>query len=318
MGNENREERRAVTPQPMTEATSSLLAGSAVLQLHEYARAHPRIAPQAILKRATEELEVLPAMAADYFYAIPYKDHARGCRNRKTCDCPIGEWVMGTGVKGARTLLRLYGNCAVSSAITAQDDEAVYLVGRFVDFESNTLIERPHRVMRCNQWGQKYDHVLAQEIQASASKVERNAVLAGLPEWLSATFFARARALAAQAGRDEAANAVAGPEAQAVPVETIVATEFEKLGVTRAQLQRVTGTNLAAGSLNDEMLGNLRGILKGVRNGEIAISEVFGQADDSQGAEPEIASESAAQASLEGLIGAAKASDERPGSGPQG
>lgn len=206
-----------------------------------------------VLERALAELDMVPALAERNFYAIPYEDRREG----KTVI------VTGPSIHAARSLARRWGNCGSKAVITGEDEDKVYLAGIFVDLETNVRFERPLTV---SKWlrkrnGDRYrlnDQRLVQAIQAGASKAERNAILAGLPDYLVQSYDLRAREIAAK-------DAKAG--------WSKLMEAFKPYGVTREALERHLGHPLE--KVTDEEIVDLRGIYNAIKDGQTSASDVF-------------------------------------------
>lgn len=207
-----------------------------------------------ILRRALSELKIVPALAERCFYSIPYEDRRSGRTTH----------VTGASINAARNLARRWGNCAVKTMFTSEDDDKIILAGVFTDLETNF---REERLFTVSRWQHRRDgppvrianERLVTAIQAGASKAERNAILAGLPDWLTQSYYNAARKLAATEAKG---NLSAITEA------------FLAQGVTREMLEKNLGKRLNA--LEDDDLANLRGMLNALIDGEATPESIFG------------------------------------------
>lgn len=212
-----------------------------------------------ILKAALDELDIVPALATRCFYSIPYIEN-KGKQNERTV------YVSGASINSARNLLRRWGNASTAALIESEDDEKVVLAGVFVDMETNVRFKRPFAVTKWQhrRGGGAYrlsNERLMMAIQAGASKAERNAILAGLPDWLVQSYYDKARAIAAKDAKDGG-------------TVSKITTTFLAFGVTREMLERLIGKHL--GKLDENDLVHLRGLANALRDGEKDVDEVFG------------------------------------------
>lgn len=212
-----------------------------------------------ILKAALDELDIVPALATRCFYSIPYVEN-KGRDNERTV------YVSGASINSARNLLRRWGNASTAALIESEDDEKVVLAGVFVDMETNVRFKRPFAVTKWQhrRGGGAYrlsNERLMMAIQAGASKAERNAILAGLPDWLVQSYYDKARAIAAKDAKDGG-------------TVSKITTTFLAFGVTREMLERLIGKHLD--KLDENALVHLRGLANALRDGEKDVDEVFG------------------------------------------
>lgn len=222
-----------------------------------------------IHKAALAELELVPRLAARAYYTLPFKNHVRGCRKRKTCNCPTN-YVRGMSVKGAMSLARRWGNCAATVRVIDDTLESATLEGVFLDLETNARFCTPKVVSKWRTWDGKrvrlWDADLEKLIAATASKAKRNAILDGLPDWLVEDYYQTARRIALE----EETKANAG--SQESLAERIVKA-FGGYSVTAEMIERRLGHPLD--KLTDEEVLDLRGIMNALRDKEITVEEAF-------------------------------------------
>ncbi|MHC4715082.1 MAG: hypothetical protein ACYTAN_17710 [Planctomycetota bacterium] len=206
-----------------------------------------------VLKSVLEDLELVPSLAERCFYVIPYKDRGRTVQ------------VSGPSIHAARNIAREWGNCSARAIITGEDAEKVYLAGIFVDLQTNVRFERPLTVSRYlkKKSGERLklnDQKLMQAIGAGASKAERNAILAGLPDWLVQSYDNKARKLAADQVRQNVSKMIEA---------------FMEFGITRDKLEAYMETPLER--MTDEQLADLRGIYNSLKDKMATVEEVFAE-----------------------------------------
>ncbi len=198
-----------------------------------------------ILAAVMAELDLVPSLAERCYYTIPYSD-GNGTTN-----------VTGPSIYLARILMRNWGNAASRAYVVNETEERVHLGGIFTDLEKNVRFERPFVV---NKWQKRRGRMvklegqwLMQAIQAGASKAERNAITAGLPDWLTQSAYDRVRQIAASEAKQNLSRLVEA---------------FMRHGVTRERLEKHLGKPLE--KLNDEELADLRGTFNAIRDKEQA------------------------------------------------
>lgn len=178
------------------------------------------------------------------------------------------EYATGPSVYLTRIVARNFGNCSVRSYLSSQTDEIYQLAGVFLDLETNVLFERMQPVSvlswrRGPEGGSGYYETLSGEklstaLVAGSSKAERNAVAAGVPDWIMQAAFKKCRKLAADDTKKRLSSMI---------------TVFASLGVSREQLDRhFDGKNLE--KLDDDQYADLRGLATGVQDGDISASEI--------------------------------------------
>lgn len=158
--------------------------------LHKLARSNPRN-PVAIREAVLGELRFAPDLAVNAYYSIKYAGSSKP--------------VSGPSIRAAEALARSWGNNVATVSLTGETDDHVEMTGRFVDLETLHMTEKPFRapkrVKRRGRGGKEDFFVtlrgeqLAQATQSAASKALRNAILAGLPDWLKHGYEQEARRL---------------------------------------------------------------------------------------------------------------------------
>jgi hypothetical protein len=207
--------------------------------------------PKRILKNVLEELDIVPSLAAENYYSIPYKDRGQTVH------------VSGPSIHASRSLARAWGNCSAKCVVIGEDEEKIHLAGIFVDLETNVRFERPLTVSRFlkKRDGSRLklrDDRLMQAILAGASKAERNATLAGLPRWLVQSYDQKVRKLAADTTRQKMSGMVQA---------------FLELGVDRGTLESHIGGALEKAT--DDQIADLRGIYNAINAKELTPEDAF-------------------------------------------
>ena len=154
---------------------------------------------ETVKNSAIAEVEAFPEQADRYFYSIPYRttrcDHPIGKM------CPTCEMVEGPSVHAALALQRYWGNCTSSWRVDSEDADHVWLVGVFLDYQTNTRFEKSFRASKKirKRDGTTYplnDQKLTMAMNAAGSKAQRNAIMAGVPDPLKIMILSRAKQLA--------------------------------------------------------------------------------------------------------------------------
>lgn len=283
-----------------------IAAGNQLLQIrtqHQLTVAIQRPRDEAVFaaKLAAEAAEA----GEDFFYSIPYKDHAPGCADRRRCNCP-SKPVEGPGVGLARSAARLWRNCSVDTTLERDMDDA-WLVGAwFIDFEANYTKHEVKRVskMKPTRGGGSVrvsDHELDSAYQRGASKVERDVILRALPKHAIERAF-------------ELAKLAALTEKAPVPDQVArLVRRFSEVGVTLAQVERYLGHPFNAAEMTKagkdprEVCAHLRGVITAIKGGDVDAAEVFQDPGTAPAAEPAVTLEDLAP--VRPASGAVEASD---------
>lgn len=263
---------------------SSISMADAPLVLAEYnsmvdiAMRYPRNLEKA-LEAAIADIENPHARdrAASNWYSIPYKNHEKGCTDRKNCECP-SKPVEGLSVKCAYGSLRHYKNLATKCTVLRETEDAIYLSGMARDLESNTFVERPRVVHKKRSFKRQNQTVfyiigdaeLTKAFGAEASKSIRDAILNQFPEWWKKALWEACRRV-----NDEYENAKAGGKDKA---QAGLVSQFAKLKVTQEMLEKKLGHRVKD-STDEERL-TLRGWYNALEQGESTIEEIFGGATE--------------------------------------
>ncbi len=241
-------------------STAALLTGGATImrienETMQALAVQQKRDPKRVLKACLEELEIAPSLAVRNYYSIPYKDRQSG----KTT------MVEGQSINAARILMRNWGNAAAKTVITGEDADKIFIAGIFTDLECNVRFER---VMTVSKWQHRKGgapvklaaQTLDRAIQAGASKAERNAILAGIPDWLKHSYYQRSRQIAATDVKENQGKLLEA---------------FLELGVTRDMLEKHLGCALER--VTDDQLADLRGIYNALRDKERSVDDIFGE-----------------------------------------
>ncbi len=267
-------------PEELNGATKLVEGGATLVQVtNETMRAVSVGTPRDlddVLRRVIYEIERVPAWAEAGFYDRPVGD---------------GKRVAGASVTLTRIIARNFGNCSLRSYLHSKSgeigDETFQMSGVFTDYQTNYMIERPFPVSS-RAWRKADGYVvlegekLMQALLIGASKAERNAAAAGVPDFIMQSAFERCRQIAADTTKKQLSALV---------------TWFQEHGVSRESLEReLDGTSLDA--LDDEQLARVRGLANAIRDRELRPSEIGGR-DDA----PEAVSDEEAAATIEDVLG---------------
>lgn len=242
--------------EPPTSVGSELItAGATLMEVNtRQMRAISIQAPrdlEKVLSDIVAEIDMVQAWAEHGFYSFP-----KG-----------GSIISGPSVNLTRIVARNFGNCAVRSYLYGVNGgdgfETYQLCGVFFDLQKNYSIERMYTVSP-QKWRNKgyvtiQGEELMQELMIGASKAERNAVTAAVPDWIMHSVFERCRKVAAQSTRSEMSSIIEW---------------FMQQGVSRDALERAVGANLDR--LDEKQLGDLRGIKNALRDREITAASIGG------------------------------------------
>ncbi len=189
-----------------------------------------------VLKSALSELDVFPEEAKGAWYSIPYQD-GKGGQVR----------VEGPSIRAAMPLARLWGNCVVGARITDDAPEYTDVEARFLDYETNFMLTRPHRVSKLLKRRdgkiQKLDpqrQLMA--VQAGVSKAIRNAICDGIPRAFVHRYVSYAKQIVAGQEPDKKMPKKA--------VDACVA-EYKALGVSKEMLELKLAKKSGAWTGND-------------------------------------------------------------------
>lgn len=267
-------------PESQDPLRTALAAGATIVKIENesmmsLAVQRPRD-PAKVLQEALQELELVPSLAARNWYSIPFKNHVRGCP-RRNCNCP-SKPVEGPSINAARNLMRQWGNASAKALVTSEDDEKLTLAGVFIDLQTNVRFERPFTV---SKWQHRRNgpavkvgqERLVQAIQAGASKAERNAIIAGLPDWLVKSYTDKARQIARKDAKENKFDVI---------------DVFMTVGVNRDLLERYLGKSVD--KIDDDERVHLIGMYNALRDREQTIEEMFGTdepAENGNGGETE-------------------------------
>lgn len=242
-----------------------------------------------IFKKAKDELEMYPEFASTMWYSISYKNHVKGCRDRKNCGCPKKP-VEGPSIKAAMSLSRRWGNCSSTGRILNETDDQIIIEGVFIDYESSTRNARPI-IIKKGYWDRYKKEFVRVDIdekllQSSVSKAIRNAIIASLPKPLVDSYIKEAKRIAAK------------PKSGESPISKLesIKERFIDLGVTAEQYSDyINGLTVSDDkSLIEHLIGLGTAIVEGrqkiediftipeatvVNEGQVSMSDVMGGKD---------------------------------------
>lgn len=290
MAKDTQEQPELLGPTDMVpgDALDALRSGAVITKIEDsrqfaIAIQHPRD-PERILAQALKELDIVPELAARKFYVIPYKNHRKGCVDRRNCDCP-SKPIEGPSIKAAQELANHWGNCRVSCNFEETTDD-LHATATFTDFQHNVVWEFPVTVSKVKEWHgkvhrlDKNDPLFVKELSINVSKAMRNAIFRGLPDWLVHSYYMKCRELAAGGGKPKPGQ-VAKPMQDRVK-DCIAA--FKKLSVATEQLENYLGKPLA--QMTNDDLADMIGIHNAIRDGQTTADEAFGGPVEPTGAAP--------------------------------
>lgn len=234
-------------------------------QMQEQAMKYPRDIAT-VQKKATDELMLVPGLAAKSYYSIPYN---LGKSNESR--------VEGPSIKAAMSLARAWKNCINGGRVSAEDKSNFYVEGMFLDLEDNIFSMRPIRVSKFYKpkGGQglvpRDGDLLYNAVQAGISKAIRNAINATLPHWLVDQYFQAAKHLALHPPK-EIGKTVKSIQERVLDGQQAI---MKKFGVTAQEMQEYLTNN--ADSIEDDaaLLIHLQGLFNSLKDGEYSVDKVF-------------------------------------------
>lgn len=225
-----------------------------------------------VYKNAIKELEVFPESAQSAIYGIPYKNDRGGT-----------DMVEGPSIKAAMTLVRRWGNCNVSSKIVpgSETDDRVVVSGTFLDYETNMGITKEVSVSKMvyrknvgkvvKLSADKFNVALA----AGASKAMRNAILAGLPDYLVKAYCRKAKEMMTPKSKKDRETRVKE-----------MYSAFESHGISKDILDKFMAINwpgMSSENLVDKMGGLYNALEDGTIKADYFTSEIPPKESDSEG-----------------------------------
>lgn len=223
----------------------------------------PRI-EQRCIKATLAILENNPDFASKGIYQIP-----RG-----------GTTIYGTSVHGARAIATAWTNTMTGGLIIDPSDEKAIVRGIFVDGQNGRIAFRDRLVNRTvhrrrDGLYRLNDEEYGNQIKIEQSKAERDAILAGIPQYVVDKFFAHAFDIAAKKGA----------EGGATPLERWEAAQaiLKKLRVSEVQALEFLAVEKPE-QLTNALVTKLGLTLNSIRQGEATVSGVFGEVPEDSGA----------------------------------
>lgn len=171
--------------------------------------------------------------------------------------------VEGISIQGAMVLAREWGNCTYQIALAGESKSQWMFEATFIDLEKGAAFPRLYQQNK-GRMGGNYDEQRGMDMvfQRGQSMAIRNAVLAGMPEWLKRRCFDAATG----AVKDES-----GPTLQQSLEKC--AQSFRALGVTVEQLEG--NLEKRHDDWTSEDLVTLRGLYRAISDGQITVAAAF-------------------------------------------
>lgn len=214
-----------------------------------------------VLERAVRELELAPEYAEEAFYVRPVgKDHNG-----------VPKYAEDVSYAGACGLQRIWGNSSSSARMVEKTDNEARVEGVFVDFESGArysreqVISRFYRKKGSRDMDRMDDERFAMAIGATGSKVMRNVILAGMPNYVKRAFFDAAKRIVAQQDGKKGGD-IKGRIAKMI-------ASFKTLGASDEMLSKFIGKSVWEASPDD--LVQLRGVFNAIKDGEATVQGTF-------------------------------------------
>jgi len=207
----------------------------------------------AVVKAVEREAEFA---GDDFYYRWPVKDKGKT------------KIVEGGTIGCALAIAREWTNCAIPIDVEEKGNRWIF-TGAFVDLERGFTIQRTLRKKIPSTAPGKYDEDRWEDMsfQNAQSKAIRNAIFAGVPRWLRQRAIDKAKEAALKninkMGIDTARN-------KAVEY-------FAGYGVTEEQIKTLIGKPLNSFSADD--VQTLRNIGTQIKNGDVAVKDIFENGD---------------------------------------
>ena len=182
------------------------------------------------------------------------------------------EIIDGPGVHLMMAAARNWGNCTTELYVTTDLPDRYELMGVFVDFETGYTNMRPYTIRKASRdlsdrQKKSASQVARQEdmtMQIGLSKCIRNVIKGALPSWLIDSMYDESKKYSKEALEKKLPAAI----------ESAIFT-FGKYGVTVDQIEVLLECPKAAWTA-DHII-KLRGLLQGIKDGDMTISEAFPQ-----------------------------------------
>lgn len=171
--------------------------------------------------------------------------------------------VEGISIQGAMVLAREWGNCTYQIALAGESKSSWMFEATFIDLEKGAAFPRLYQQNK-GRMGGNYDEQRGMDMvfQRGQSMAIRNAVLAGMPEWLKRRSFDAATG----AVKDEA-----GPTLRQSLEKC--AQSFRALGVSVEQLE--VNLDKRHDDWTSDDLVTLRGLYAAVKDGQVSLDDIF-------------------------------------------
>lgn len=177
------------------------------------------------------------------------------------------EIIEGASVGAALAIARNFGNCAVDCKVE-ETPTAYVFYGAFIDLETGFNLVRPFRQNKQSPKTKDGRDIYKGErgkdivFQIGASKGIRNAVLNGVPKWLTSKVMAKAKE-----------NVVA--KIQGMGLEKARTMIIKKAEALKIPIERIENVYSKMPSWDIEKLVMLSGALRSIENGEESIDTLF-------------------------------------------
>lgn len=193
--------------------------------------------------------------------------------------------ISGPSVSLARLMAAEWGNIRYGVKVINETEDSVHIRGFAWDLEKTVYVEledkfakkipRKEKVggQEITVWKSPNERDLRELIFRRGAILERNCILKILP----ADFIDKAEAQAVETLR--AVNANQLKENRDDVLQSIVMA-FDKIGVTKEQVEEYLGNPLR--QLNEEQLGDLRAVLRSIKDGNSRAYEYFGNIEEEQ------------------------------------
>ena len=245
-------------------ATEVVREGRTMVQMEDdKIRAVAQLRPReikAVQTAVMAEIDVFQENAQQYFYSIPYKSGDGGGSVA----------VEGPSIVLAETMQRYFGNCAASWQFDQETAGEIWLSGKFVDYETNTIFHKPYRVSKSIKRRNGKVELLREDrltmaINAGGAKAQRNATIAGIGRPLADLCWQHAKSI------------IAGPKPEkTIPLSRAkeIGDLFKEFGADLESCERVLGVKAAKWTGNHK--ATLKGMWQALHDGQTTAEQMFG------------------------------------------
>lgn len=203
-------------------------------------------------------------------YSLPFKKRMKGEDGRWI---EKKEFVRGPSIRCTTAVARAYGNCSIDCTTASETGGAYVFDAAFLDVESGFRLTRPFRQRKDQNIGSmggdsgRVEDVL---FQIGASKATRNVIRNALPDMCEFAVEQARSSLAERIKRNRG------------DVEAKILARLEEFKIPLQRVEVFYGQKI--GEMNERVLAQIVGLLRGVQDGMITAAEVCPKGDQAPAA----------------------------------